>query len=74
MTIREDQVMPARRMLAHPLPGDPAIASGPSGCAGLAGLLRVCEDADAFKTLHLDEHSAASSSINSEGTLGEAPA
>ena len=38
MTIEEDQVMPARRLLAHPLDGDPAIASGPSGCAGLAGL------------------------------------
>jgi diaminopropionate ammonia-lyase len=73
MTIREDQVLPARKLLAHPLPGDPAIASGPSGCAGLAGLLRVCEDADAFKALHLDGRSRVLL-INSEGTLGEAAA
>ena len=73
MTIREDQVMPARTLLAHPLPGDPAIASGPSGCAGLAGLLRVCEDAAAFKALHLDSRSRVLV-INSEGTLGESTA
>ena len=54
MTITEDEVMPARKLLAHPLDGDPAIASGPSGCAGLAGLLRVCTDEAAFKALHLD--------------------
>ena len=34
--------MPARRLFADPLGGDPAIASGPSGCAGLAALLRAC--------------------------------
>jgi diaminopropionate ammonia-lyase len=73
MTIREDQVMPARKLLAHPLPGDPAIASGPSGCAGLAGLLRVCEDAAVFKALHLDSRSRVLV-INSEGTLGESAA
>ena len=73
MTIREDHVMPARKALAHPLPGDPAFASGPSGCAGLAGLLRVCEDADAFKMLHLDGRSRVLL-INSEGTLGETAA
>jgi diaminopropionate ammonia-lyase len=73
MTIAEDRVMPARRLLAHPLGDDPPIASGPSGCAGFAGLLRVCEDAPAFAALHLDGASRVLL-INSEGTLGEATA
>ena len=73
MTIPEDRVMPTRRLLAHPIDGDPAIASGPSGCAGLAGLLRVCEDGDAFKALHLDRGSRVLL-INSEGNFGETAA
>ena len=70
MTIAEDEVMPARKLLAHPLDGDPAIASGPSGCAGLAGLVRACTDEAAFKELRLDRHSRVLV-INSEGNLGE---
>ena len=70
MTITEDEVLPARRLLAHPLDGDPAIASGPSGCAGLAGLVRVCTDSSAFKELQLDKPSRVLV-INSEGNLGE---
>ena len=70
MTIEEDQVMPARRLLAHPLDGDPALASGPSGCAGLAGLTRVCTDEAAFKELGLGPASRVLL-INSEGNLGE---
>jgi diaminopropionate ammonia-lyase len=73
MTIEEDQVTPARRLFAHPLDGDPAVASGPSGCAGLAGLTRVCTDETAFKALKLDKHSRVLL-INSEGNLGEQPA
>jgi diaminopropionate ammonia-lyase len=73
MTIEEDQVMPARRLFAHPLDGDPAIASGPSGCAGLAALMRVCSDEAAFKALHLDGR-ARVLLINSEGNLGEGAA
>ena len=73
MTIDEDQVMPARRLFAHPLQGDPAIASGPSGCAGLAGLTRACGDEEARKALGLDR-TARVLLINSEGNLGEAPA
>jgi diaminopropionate ammonia-lyase len=73
MTIEEDQVTPARRLFAHPLNGDPAVASGPSGCAGLAGLTRVCTDETAFKALKLDKHSRVLL-INSEGNLGEQPA
>jgi len=70
MTIAEDQVMPARRQFAHPLDGDPALASGPSGCAGLAGLTRVAADAAALEALGLDKSSRVLL-INSEGNLGE---
>jgi diaminopropionate ammonia-lyase len=73
MTIEEDQVRPARHLLAHPLDDDPPIASGPSGCAGLAGLTRVCTDEEAFKALHLDKRSRVLL-INSEGNLGEGAA
>jgi diaminopropionate ammonia-lyase len=73
MTIEEDQVMPARRQFAHPLGDDPAVASGPSGCAGLAGLLRVRSDEAAAKALKLDRQSRVLL-INSEGNLGEQPA
>ena len=73
MTIKEEHVMPARRRFAHPLDGDPAIASGPSGCAGLAGLSRVCADEAVFEALKLDSHSRVLL-INSEGNLGEQPA
>ena len=65
--------MPARRLFAHPLGSDPAVASGPSGCAGLAGLMRICTDESAFKALKLDRHSRVLL-INSEGNLGEQPA
>jgi diaminopropionate ammonia-lyase len=70
MTITEHQVMPARRQFAHSLPGDPALASGPSGCAGLAGLLRASADGSAARALSLDSNSRVLL-INSEGNLGE---
>jgi diaminopropionate ammonia-lyase len=70
MTIEEDEVLPARRLFAHPLDGDPAIVSGPSGCAGLAGLTRVCTERAAFEALGLDRN-ARVLLINSEGDLGE---
>jgi diaminopropionate ammonia-lyase len=73
MTIEEDRVAPTRKLLAEPLDGDPAIASGPSGCAGVAGLVRVCENDEAFKMLHLDKRSRVLL-INSEGNLGEGSA
>ena len=73
MTIEEEQVIPTRRLLGRPLGGDPAIASGPSGCAGLAGLTRICTDETAFKALKLDSRSRILL-INSEGNLGEQPA
>ena len=70
MTIADDLVAPARRLFAQPLGRDPAVASGPSGCAGLAGLSRVCTDAVAFKSLGLGSK-ARVLLINSEGNLGE---
>jgi diaminopropionate ammonia-lyase len=73
MTIEEDQVMPARHLFAHPRDGDPAIASGPSGCAGLAGLLRLCGNARAVEALGLGK-TARVLLINSEGNLGEGTA
>jgi diaminopropionate ammonia-lyase len=73
MTIEEADVTPARRLFAHPQGRDPAIASGPSGCAGLAGLTRVCADKSAFAALKLGKHSRVLL-INSEGNLGEQPA
>jgi diaminopropionate ammonia-lyase len=73
MTIAEDQVMPARRLFAHSLGSDPVLASGPSGCAGLAGLTRVATDEAAFKALGLGRE-ARVLLINSEGNLGEGSA
>ena len=70
MTIEEDHVLPARRLFGQPVNGDPAITSGPSGCAGLAGLTRVCADEAAFKALGLGPTSRVLL-INSEGDLGE---
>lgn len=73
MTITEDQVPPARKKLAQPHRGDPAIASGPSGCAGFAGLVRVCADPAAVAALQLGGSSRVLV-INSEGNLGEGAA
>lgn len=70
MTIAEDSVLPARRLFAHPIEGDPVVVSGPSGCAGLAGLVRVCADESAFRALGLGKDSRVLL-INSEGDLGE---
>jgi diaminopropionate ammonia-lyase len=73
MTIAEAEVLPARKRLAHPHEGDPAIASGPSGCASFAGLMRVCSDSPTAQALQLGARSRVLV-INSEGTLGEKPA
>ncbi|MCW5748118.1 MAG: diaminopropionate ammonia-lyase [Alphaproteobacteria bacterium] len=70
MTIAEDAVAPAMRRMARPQPGDPVIVAGPSGCAGMAALLRVTGDAAARTVLHLDR-AARVMLINSEGAAGE---
>jgi diaminopropionate ammonia-lyase len=72
MTIEENEVLPARRLVVHPQGDDPAIASGPSGCAGLAALVRVCGEEGARDAVKLDRQ-ARVLLINSEGNLGEPP-
>lgn len=70
MTIEEDHVPPAMRALARPEADDPTIVAGPSGCSGLAALLRVCADSDARAALGLNASSRVLL-INSEGAFGE---
>ncbi len=73
MTIGEDSVPGARRTLGVPDDVDPTIVSGPSGCAGMAGLLRAQSNDEARAALRLNERSRVLL-INSEGNLGEASA
>jgi diaminopropionate ammonia-lyase len=70
MTIPEDAVAPAMRQLARPEPGDPAIVAGPSGCSGMAALLRVAAEPAARQALGLDAQ-ARVLLVNSEGPAGE---
>jgi len=70
MTIPEDAVAPAMRRLARPEPGDPAIVAGPSGCSGMAALLRACADPVARSALGLGATSRVML-VNSEGAAGE---
>ncbi|MGE0424328.1 MAG: diaminopropionate ammonia-lyase [Reyranellaceae bacterium] len=70
MTIEEEHVPPAMRALARPEGDDPVIVAGPSGCSGMAALLRLCGDADARAVLGLDASSCVLL-INSEGAFGE---
>lgn len=41
MTVDDDEAIAVMKRLASPLSGDPAIVSGESGGAGLAGLIQV---------------------------------
>ena len=70
MTIEEDHVPPAMRALARPEGDDPSIVAGPSGCSGVAALLRLCADDGARAALGLDTRSRVLL-INSEGAFGE---
>jgi diaminopropionate ammonia-lyase len=70
MTIPEDAAATAMRRLARPEPGDPVIVAGPSGCSGMAALLRVCADPAARSEIGLDAASRVML-INSEGAGGE---
>jgi diaminopropionate ammonia-lyase len=70
MTIEEDHVPPAMRALARPDGDDPTIIAGPSGCSGMAALLRLGVDSDARAALGLDAKSRVLL-INSEGAFGE---
>ncbi len=54
MTVTEAAFANAVRRLGRPVAGDPAIVAGPSGAAGLAGVLAACGSPDARTRLGLD--------------------
>ena len=66
MTVDEDDAVSVMNRLARPSGDDPAIVSGESGGAGLAGLIRAAGDEKMRAALHLDGHSRVLI-INSEG-------
>lgn len=66
MTVEEDDAVAVMKRLAQPLGDDPAIVSGESGGAGLAGLIRAAGDSHMRASLGLDRQSRALV-INSEG-------
>ncbi|RWM20487.1 diaminopropionate ammonia-lyase [Mesorhizobium sp.] len=66
MTVDEEDAVAVMNRLARPLGNDPAIVSGESGGAGLAGLIRAAGLKDMRATLGLDANSRVLI-INSEG-------
>ncbi|RVD71479.1 diaminopropionate ammonia-lyase [Mesorhizobium sp. M4A.F.Ca.ET.029.04.2.1] len=66
MTVEEEDAVAVMKRLARPLGNDPAIISGESGGAGLAGLIRAAGDKQMRAALDLDTHSRVLV-INSEG-------
>ncbi|RWF26487.1 MAG: diaminopropionate ammonia-lyase [Mesorhizobium sp.] len=66
MTVEEEDAVAVMRRLARPLGNDPAIISGESGGAGLAGLIRAAGDRRMRAALGLDSHSRVLV-VNSEG-------
>jgi diaminopropionate ammonia-lyase len=66
MTVEEEDAVAVMKRLARPLGNDPAIVSGESGGAGLAGLIRAAGDKHMQSALDLDGHSRVLV-INSEG-------
>ncbi|RJT36362.1 diaminopropionate ammonia-lyase [Mesorhizobium waimense] len=66
MTVEEDDAVAVMNRLARPQGGDPAIVSGESGGAGLAGLIRAAASPDTRAALGLDEGSRVLI-INTEG-------
>ncbi|MFD2740654.1 diaminopropionate ammonia-lyase [Sulfitobacter aestuarii] len=54
LTIPEALVAPGVRLLARPLPGDPAVEAGESAVAGLAALIAARQDEDLSAQLGLD--------------------
>ncbi|MBI3710209.1 MAG: diaminopropionate ammonia-lyase, partial [Proteobacteria bacterium] len=57
LAIGDEMAVGAMYMLAHPIPGDPAVVAGESGGAGLAGLLAAMEDPAVRGRLALDDRS-----------------
>ncbi|OHV89617.1 diaminopropionate ammonia-lyase [Mesorhizobium sp. ORS 3428] len=66
MTVDEEDAVSVMNRLARPAGSDPAIVSGESGGAGLAGLIRAAGDGDMRAALGLDVRSRVLI-INSEG-------
>ncbi|MBZ9658538.1 diaminopropionate ammonia-lyase [Mesorhizobium sp. ESP-6-4] len=66
MTVDEEDAVAVMNRLARPSGNDPAIVSGESGGAGLAGLIRAAADKTMRAALGLDGNSRALI-INSEG-------
>ena len=66
MTVEESDAIGVMNRLARPESGDPAIISGESGGAGLAGLLSISGEASAMKSLGLGATSRILV-INTEG-------
>ncbi len=66
MTVGEDDAIAVMNRLARPTGDDPAIVSGESGGAGLAGFIRITDDAEARAALGLGAD-ARIFVINSEG-------
>ncbi|MDX8482743.1 diaminopropionate ammonia-lyase [Mesorhizobium sp. VK24D] len=66
MTVDEEDAVAVMNRLARPSGNDPAIVSGESGGAGLAGLIRAAGDRGMRAALGLDAHSRVLI-INSEG-------
>lgn len=54
ITAEDDDAIAVMNLLARPRPGDPAIVSGESGAAGLAGVLCALRDPAATAALGLD--------------------
>jgi diaminopropionate ammonia-lyase len=57
LAVPESFVVPAMRLLARPIGGDPAIEAGESAVAGLAGLLGAASRPEQAKALGLDKDS-----------------
>ncbi|WP_018900037.1 diaminopropionate ammonia-lyase [Rhizobium sp. 2MFCol3.1] len=66
MTVEDTDAIAVMNRLARPAAGDPAIVSGESGGAGLAGLIAALSDPGAKAALGLDE-TARVFVINTEG-------
>jgi diaminopropionate ammonia-lyase len=66
VTVSDDLAIETMNLLARPVDGDPAIVSGESGGAGLAGLLKMTRNVDLREALGIDQSSIIYV-INTEG-------
>ncbi len=56
MRLDDNAALDTMRRLAAGESGDTPVVGGESGVAGLAGLVALCDDREASRRLHLDEH------------------